>query len=195
MAGKQNPKKPKKGKKKAVDWDAVREDFLVQNLDPARETPYTFAACAKTWGVTRPYLSKKATEQDWRAELRVRAKAQADASVERRQETYAEVEREIRERHGAFCRGLVAKSAIKFNSLDKPEDMTIDQMLKMLAFAMPEEREARGIPKYHHVTNVVAGDPEREMETPGMRIERRRSEREVKKELLELLAGVDDVGE
>ncbi len=189
MAGKQNPKKPRKGKKKPIDWDAIREDYLLQNLDQSRDTPYTISALAKTWGHHRSTVEKHAKAESWREELITRAKAQANANLERRTETIAEVEREARTRHAAFCRGLVAKSMIKFNSLKDPEnDISVDQMLKMLQFAMPEERASLGIPKYVSITTHTPTDTEREMETPGMKIERRHFEREVKKELLKVIA-------
>ena len=190
MAGAKNPKRKKRARREH-DWDDIREDFLLQNLDPSREKPYTLGACAKTWAVSVSAVERHSRKEAWRDELRVRAKAQANANIERRQETYAEVEREVRERHATFCRGLIAKAGIKFNSITDPEILTVDQMLKMLTFAMPEEREARGMPKYHQVSGLTATDPEREMETPGMRIERRRVEREVAKELTELLKLVD----
>ncbi len=190
MAGAKNPKRKKRARREH-DWDGIREDFLLQNLDPSREKPYTLGACAKSWAVSVSAVERHSRKEGWRDELRVRAKAQANANIERRQETYAEVEAEIRQRHATFCRGLIAKAGIKFTSITDPRKLTVDQMLKMLTFAMPEEREARGIPKYYQVTGLTPTDPEREMETPGMRIERRRIERQVGKELTALLAGVE----
>jgi hypothetical protein len=184
MAGKKSKKA-----RKVNDWDAIREDYLIQNLDQSRDTPYTFRAVAKTWGVSRSSVEGHAKKEDWRAELITRAKVQANANLERRTETIAEVEREARKRHAQFCRGLVAKSILRFNAIENPAtEISIDQMLKMIQFAMPEERAALGIPRYLSVQTTTPTDTEREMETPGMRIERRRLEREVKKELTELIA-------
>ncbi len=189
MAGAKNKKKPGKGKKKPIDWDAIREDYLLQNLDQSRDLPYTISGCAKTWGLSRSAVENHAKKEFWREELITRAKAQADANLERRTETIAEVEREARDRHANFMKGLISKAAVKFNSLKDPEnELSVDQMLKMLQFAMPEERAALGIPKYVSIMTTTPSDTEREMETPGMRIERRRLEREVKKELLALIA-------
>lgn len=192
MAGKKSAKLQKP--KKVADWDAIREDFLIQNLDPTRETPYTYAACAKTWGVTRKTVSKHANVEKWRVELQVRAKAQADATVDRRQDTYADAEREVRERHVGLMRDLIEQATVRLNSIKNPKKLTINQMLKMFQFALPEEREAMGMPKYVQVQSLMTTDPERGMETPGARIARRRAEREVKAELLEILskAGVTD---
>jgi hypothetical protein len=193
MAGKKNAKKPAKGKKKAIDWDAIREDYLIQNLDQSRDKPYTISGCAKTWGLSRSAVENHAKKEEWREELITRAKAQANANLERRTETIAQVEREARKRHANFMKGLISKAALKFNSIEDPaKDLTVDQMLKMLQFALPEERAALGIPKYLSITTTTPTDTEREMETPGMRIERRRLEREVKKELLALIARAEE---
>lgn len=188
MAGKKNKKKAIKAKK-AVDWDAVREDYLIQNLDQSRDDPYSFRSVAKTWGVCRASVENHAKKEGWRDELLVRAKSQADANLQRRQDTYAEVEREARKRHANSMKGLISKAARKLISIKNPEeDLSVDQMLKMFQLALPEERAALGIPKYLSIQTTMSTDTEREMETPGMRIERRRLEREVKKELTALIA-------
>ncbi len=187
MAGKK--KNPKRGKSKPINWSAIREDYLLQNLDQSRELPYTMSACAKTWGLHRTTLDKHAKKEGWRDELITRAKAQADANLERRTETIAEVEREARKRHANFMKGLILKAAQRFKAIKDPEkELTIDQMIQMLRFALPEERAALGIPKYVSITTIMPTDKDREMESPGMRIERRRLEREMKKELLALIA-------
>ncbi len=186
MAGKKNAKIKKPSRR--IDWDPIREDFLLQNLDPAREEPYTLVAVAKTWGVSRSALDKQSRKEHWRDELIVRAKAQADASIDRRTETIAEVEREARARHATFMKGLIFKAAQRFKEIKNPKkDLSIDQMIQMLRFALPEERAALGIPKYLSITTTMPTDRDRELETPGRRIERRRLERAVKKELLALI--------
>ena len=187
MAGKKNKKKAIRAKK-STDWDSIREDYLIQNLDQARERPYSHAACAKTWGLSARAVERHSKKHGWRDELKVRARTQADANVERRQETFIEVEREARKRHANFMRGLILKAAVKFKSIKDPaNDLSIDQMIKLLQFALPEERAALGIPKYLSVTHLTPTDTEREMETPGQRIERARLDRVVKKELLALI--------
>lgn len=186
MAGKKNKAKVKK---KPLDWDAIREDYLIQNLDQSRDTIYSFRAVAKTWGVTRQTVEVHAKKEGWRDELLVRAKSQANENLQRRQDTYAEVEREARNRHAKTMKGVLAKAARKLISIKDPaKTLTIDQMLKMFQLALPEERAALGIPKYLSITTTTPTDIDREMETPGMRIERRRLEREVKKELTALIA-------
>ena len=182
MAGKKNPKKhPPK-----IDWNAIREDYLVQNLDPQAEKPYPIIALATHWGVSRDSCDRHAKKEDWKGELRRRAKAIADARIDAHQDGFIEQQREIRKRHAMVAKDVISKAMMKFDAIKDPDnELTVDQMLKMLAFALPQEREALGLPKYIQIQDVTPTDPAREFETPAQRMERRRIERLVDKDLAE----------
>ena len=192
MAGKKNPKKhPPK-----IDWNAIREDYLVQNLDPEAEKPYPIIALATHWGVSRDSCDRHAKKEDWKGELRRRAKAIADARIDAHQDGFIEQQREIRERHASVAQNLISKAVEKFNTIKNPKkELTVDQMLKMLAFAMPAEREAHGMPKFVQIQDVTPTDTERTHETPAQRMERRRIERLVDKDLAEAYTELHDAGD
>ena len=189
MAGKKNPKKhPPK-----IDWNAIREDYLVQNLDPEAEKPYPIIALATHWGVSRDSCDRHAKKEDWKGELRKRAKAIADARIDAHQDGFIEQQREIRERHALVARSAIKVASKKLATLKKPEkELTVDQMVKMLAFGMAAERDAAGMPKYIQIQNVTPTDPAREFETPAQRMERRRIQREVEKDLAEVYKRLHD---
>jgi hypothetical protein len=187
----EKPDKPKVKTIPVVDWESMREDFLIQNLSPDREEPYTYAQIAVKWGLKVETVRGHAGKNKWREELRIRAKQQSDAAIAKHQETFVEMERELRDRHAKFTRGLVAKAMVKFNSIDA-ESMTVDQMIKMLQFAMPEEREARGLPKLMQVADMTPTDANRQMETPALRIERRNQERKVRERLVVIMGDIEE---
>ncbi len=60
-----------------VDWDAVREHWLVINLDPTRSPSdeYTLREVAKVFGVSHGWTRTKAAEGEWRQELAMRRRA------------------------------------------------------------------------------------------------------------------------
>lgn len=192
MAGNKNPKKHKPKN----DWIAIREDYLVQNLDPQAEKPYTVAACAAHWGLNRKTIERHSEAEDWRGELRKRQAAISDARIEAHTDGFMEQQREIRKRHAMVAQGLISKAAKKLGSIKKPEkQLTVDQMVKMLTFGMAAEREAHGMPKYIQLEDVTHTDPERQFETPTMRMERRRIERLVDADLVKTYARLHDAGE
>lgn len=185
-----NPTKPK------FDWNAIREDYIVQNLDQEREKPYTVVALAKQWGVSRKQVDVHIAKEDWRGELRRRAKVIADARIDAHTDGIAETHREIRERHVAISRGLISLASKKYNEMvDKNEELSAEQMLKFLAFALPQEREALGLPRYLQIQTVTPGDPERAGETPSVRMARRAIERKIDKDLAKAYAGLADAAE
>lgn len=179
-----------KGKKKNrynIDWDAIREDYLVQNLSPDKLKKYSIVQLAKTWGVQRKSIERHAKAEDWKGELRKRTTAIADARIDVAQDSIMEAQREIRKRHGEVAKGVLGRAILKFNTLLNPDtDITVEQMLKMMVFALPAEREAHGMPKFIQIQDVTPTDPARAFETPILRMERRRIQREVEAELIEV---------
>ena len=180
--GKKNPKKHKP----KIDWDAIREDWLVRNLDDTKTKKYSNKMLAKAWGVSRVSIEKHAKKEDWKGELRRRTQAIADARIDVHQDSIIEAQKEIRERHALVARSAINVASKKLATLKKPEKLTIDQMVKMLAFGMAAERDASGMPKYIQIEDVTPTDPAREFETPLMRMERRRVQREVEADLAEV---------
>ncbi|KKM66397.1 hypothetical protein LCGC14_1481620 [marine sediment metagenome] len=180
--GKKNPKKHKP----KIDWDAIREDYLVQNLDPEKTKKYSINMLAKTWGVSRNSIDKHVKAEDWNGELRRRSRAIADARIDVHQDSIIEAQKEIRERHALVARSAIAVASKKLASLKNPKKLTVEQMVKMLAFGLTAEREASGMPKFIQIEDVTPTDPAREFETPLMRMERRRVQREVEKDLAEV---------
>lgn len=195
MAGKKNPKKAKN--RYDIDWAAIREDYLVQNLDKSKTRKYSINALAKTWGVTRKSIDRHAKAEDWEGELRRRTKAISDARIDIVQDSIIEEQRKIRKRHAMVAKGVISRAAERLAKLKKTEisKLTVDQMIKMLAFGFTAEREAHGMPKFIQIQDVTPTDPAREFETPIMRMERRRLQREVEADLVEvhkrLHGGVD----
>jgi len=183
MAGKKNPKKHKP----KIDWDAIREDYLVRNLDNSKTKKYSVNMLAKTWGISRTSIDRHVKAEDWNGELRRRTQAIADARIEIHQDSIIEAQKEIRERHALVARSAIKVASKKLATLKKPEkELTVDQMVKMLAFGMAAERDAAGMPKYIQIEDVTPMDPAREFETPLMRMERRRVQREVEADLAEV---------
>lgn len=183
MAGKRNPKKHKP----KIDWDAIREDYLVRNLDDTKTKKYSVNMLAKTWGISRTSIDKHIKAEDWNGELRRRTQAIADARIEVHQDSIIEAQKEIRDRHALIARSAIKVASKKMATLKKPEkQLTVDQMVKMLAFGMAAERDAAGMPKYIQIEDVTPTDPAREFETPLMRMERRRVQREVEADLAEV---------
>lgn len=192
MAGKKDSKihKPK------IDWNAIREDYLVQNLDKKQRKTYTQADLSRQWGVSQNAISRHALKEDWAAELRRRTQVIADARIDAAQDGIIEQQREIRERHALVARGVITVASKKLAKIEKPEKtLTVDQMVKMLAFGMAAEREAHGMPKYIQIQDVTVTDLNRQYETPVMRMERRRIERLVDKDLAEAYSGLPDAGD
>ena len=186
MVAKKNSNRPKRYRTK-LDWDAIREDYLVRNLDPEEKKKYSVTSLAKVWHVSRVSIDKHVKKEDWNGELRRRTQAIADARIDVAQDSIIEKQQEIRERHGNVAKGIISKAIMKFNSLNTPEkELTVPDMLKMFAFALPAEREAAGMAKYIEISDVTPTDPAREFETPIMRMERRRVQREVEAELIEV---------
>ena len=185
MAGKKN--------RYGIDWDAIREDYLVQNLDPNKTKKYSIVQLAKTWGVTRRNIDRHAKKEDWAGELRKRTKAIADARIDVHQDSIIETQREIRERHASVAQDIIAKAVKKFNTIKNlKKELTVDHMLKMMALGMSAEREAHGMPKYIQIHDVTPTDPAREFETPALRMERRRIERLVDADLAAAYAELHD---
>ena len=191
MAGKKNPKihKPK------IDWNAIREDYLVQNLDKKQKKNYTQADLSRQWGVSQNAISRHALKDDWAGELRRRTKVIADARIDAHTDGLVEQQKEIRKRHALIAKGVITKAVKKLKEITKPEKLTVDQMVKMLSFGMSAEREALGMPKYIQIQDVTVTDQDRLHETPVMRMERRRIERLVDKDLAEAYPGLTDAGD
>jgi hypothetical protein len=181
----------KKEPKKNLDWLAVREDFIVTNLDPELDKPYTYRDVAKKWGVARETVGLHGKAEGWREELAARAKARSDASIEAQQRKFADKEAAIREKHANVAMALTAKAVVKLQNINA-EDLTTDQMIKILQFSLPEERDARGIPRIAQTTIVSPLGDAADLETPAMKIERRLAEKRVKAVLVGIIAEEED---
>jgi hypothetical protein len=188
-------KNPKKLKNK-IDWPAIREDWIVQNLDKKVKTKPTKLALAIHWGVSRDSVDRHAKKEDWAGELRKRTHAIANARIDAAQDGIIEKQRKIREHHGKVASGIISKATQRFNAITNPEeDIDLPLMLKMFAFGLPAEREAAGMPKLVQIQDVTVADQDRLHETPTMRMERRRIERLVDADLAEAYPGRDDAGD
>ncbi len=187
MSGRKNPRFAEPG----LNWEAIREDYIINNLDPMRETRYTLRAVSVKYSLDYTTVHRHSKSEDWKGELQRRAKSQADANIEMHQESFAQMEKALRERHAKYTSEVIEKAITKLRSIDAKQ-LTVDQMIKMLNFALPEEREARGLPRIMQAAAITPTDSERKHETPALRIARRKQERAAKKALVEAL---DEVAE
>ena len=194
MAAKKKSNRPKKYNTK-INWHAIREDYLVRNLDKSQKT-YTIVALAKEWGVSRKQIDIHAHAENWRGELRRRTKSIADARIEAHTDALKDQQRAIRERHVEVAGGVISKAVQRFNAITNPEEeISLDLMLKMFAFGLPAQRDAIGMPKLVQIQDVSAQDVARQFETPEMRMERRRIEQEVDDDLAKAYVGLSDAGD
>ena len=153
-------------------------------------------ALATQWGISRSAIDRRSQKEDWKSELRRRAKAASDARIDAHQAGVTEAHREIRERHVLISQGLISQATRRYNALvDGDEEISIEQMLKFLAFAMPQEREALGLPKAIQITDVTPVDLDRAAETPSMRMARRAIEKKIDADLAKAYSGLFDAGE
>lgn len=189
-------KKNSKKTRSKINWHAIREDYLVRNLDKKEGKTYTIVDLSKEWGVSAKQIHIHAKAGDWRGELRRRTQVISDARIEAHTDGLMEEQREIRKRHAMVAKGVIAKAGKKLGSIKKPEEeLTVEQMVKMLAFGFTAEREAHGMPKFIQIQDVTQTDSERQYETPVMRMERRRIERLVDKDLAEAYTEHHNVGD
>ncbi len=173
-----DPARERGGRK--VDWEAVREHWIVMNLDPTRSPSreFTLAQVARDFGVTHSWTRTKAAEGGWRDELRARRRAVADAAIERAQETAIAVEAEIRDTQIKIARGLytllgpVIKGYQRRVSEDPHGELNVSvPVIRLFVSAMKEAREAAGFgarPDAAAQDNEIAERIARHRETGGL---------------------------
>lgn len=134
-----------------VDWDAVREHWIVMNLDPTRSPSreFTLAQVARDFGVTHSWTRTKAAAGEWRRELLMRRRAVADSAIERAQRTAEATDAVIRDEQIKLAREMysllwpVIKGYQRRVAEDPNGELHVSpQEIRVFLSAMKEAREA-----------------------------------------------------
>ncbi len=193
--------KGKKAQPDKVDWSAMEQDFIVENLDPARKTPYTFADVAKKWDVAHGTVRNRAADEGWREKLREKRREQANLATEHAKKAFAFDEAEIRMRHASRADNLakVATAHLAENIqgvmledgtvVKEAQRLTVAQCIDILKFAPIEERRALGLPDR---LTIGHGIDTGTATSPAARRTRRAHMRKLAKALEEEIEGIED---
>ena len=177
----------------AVDWAAVREHWLVMNLNPLRDPKlgeYTLGEVADVFRLAKKTVRAKSASDQWRAELIRRREEVAEEAVDLAAQTAAAVEAKIREDQIKIAGGLVSLLVPIIKGYHKRIDdegclKVNDRELATFLRAMKEAREAAGFGKR---IEVVTGE-----QAATERIARHRERGGLLDELLAEISA-DDVG-
>lgn len=182
-----------------TDWVAVKEHFMVMNLDPTidrMKCPYTLKDAAKAFGMSHIRVRTVAAEQCWYAELTERRQKVAEAAISRAQALAEESEAQIRLRQASLARDLQNAAGQALQRLLKDLEtkpnlrLSADAIEKLLRTGMAQEREALGLPKMF----AFADQSEDDDEGPIEKMRRQKTLRNLGKQLAELLEKGDNGG-
>ncbi len=137
-----------------INWPAVKEDFIVSNLDPSRDELLTLKELAANHGVNYESVRRRAGKEGWNDEVKKRAEKLAEESIEVAQEQFSQSEAEIRERQIKIARLAQAKAVVRLQDL-KPSELTVREAIELLKLGLPEERKAAGMPDKVDITVPV----------------------------------------
>lgn len=143
-----------------TDWAMVRERWLIENLDPSREKPYTLRKCAMDHGVAYQTVRNRACTERWRVELNRRQRARSEAAIEEAQSRFSTDEAEVRANHasmldvviGRFWRDIEAAGGIDF------ENLPAKQRAEIFTLLLKSHRDALGFASTTRVDHQLGGD-------------------------------------
>lgn len=143
-----------------INWEAVKQDYLRENLRSDTSSVISLEALARKWSVSPGAVRNKSAEDGWREELdglrdvKIKRALQAIAAAE------GEEEGAIRVRQARIARLALSKAAAFFQSLD-PATLNIREATTLLHVAMTQERAALGFsPLFNPVPEETASDYE-----------------------------------
>lgn len=173
-----------------VDWARVREDYIVQNLDPNRERPYTLKEVAEKWHVSYGHVRNIASEQKWREQLREHAQKRADESIEEARKAIAFDEAEIRVRQQKLARLAQALAGKKLQEIVNDPDliakMSPREATELLRIGLDQERNAVGLPREYAVTELPDTEDDK-YESPLVKMRRHQRMKVLGERLMELM--------
>jgi len=185
-------KKPKRG----LDWAALKERYIVENLDPQRDRPYTAAELAKDFQVSVHTVRGVMAKEDWRGELRSHQEKRSEEAIARTRTIYADQERELRDRQANIGRLWQAKSVVRIQKIENPEtDLTFREALDLGRYGAELERKARGLPELADPTIHIEPEETEGYESPEVKIARMKKRDKAKRTFFERFGVKDDEAE
>ena len=145
---KSGPKKTRiRVKRRKIDWVAIKMRWIAENMDPTRDTPYTYVICAKDFKINEGNLRTRAAEGDWKGELRAQKARLISETTGRTRKHYAELENKLRDRQANLGRLMQTKGAIKIQSIEDPvKELSLKDAMEISRHGAEMERKARGVP-------------------------------------------------
>jgi len=146
-----SPPPVEKPKTAPIDWPALKEEWMAENLDPKRERNFTLKALALRHSVAEGTVRNKASDGSWRKELKDRAKERAEILAKETKKRGMFNELEVRERLFKLGRGIQSKGLEKLQELTT-SDFSAREAIDMLKLGVDIERRAIGLPDefVHH---------------------------------------------
>jgi hypothetical protein len=184
-------KAPKKhnGAGPPPDWDAIKGDFMRQNLDKEGPGRYSLKQIAKDWNVSHGALKKRAMAEGpgnegktWEQQMREERRQIADSTTEMMRRDLTFNEYEIRQRHVITSRVAMNKGIQKIQNL-KLEDLTVRDAIRLINLGLTHERIAAGLPDDMPFLGDM--DPNTDYETREQRVLRQNAQREFGKRVIQ----------
>jgi hypothetical protein len=141
--------KPKGSRTKAKyikkhNWEALREEFLFENLQPGRIEAFNTAQLAERHGLSPTAVCNYATLAGWREALE---ELQQQIREQRQRQLIAATnitEVEIRSKQARYASLAMDKAILRLQSVN-PMDLSIKEATKLLELGLTEERRAYGL--------------------------------------------------
>lgn len=170
-----------------LDWDAMREEWIIENLKLDRAMPFTLAQLAERWSCAYGSVRNRASREQWGDQLKKAKAERTEGSIEHVKKILALDEAEIRARHVKVAKKLQAFAINKLASL-KPGELTKKEAIDLYDRAARHERDAAGLQRTAKI--------EAEIEvkgSPAERINRHKRMREIGDRLAELLGDAPEL--
>lgn len=141
----------KSGRAINIDWFAVREDYIAENLILGKR--YTLSELAKRWSLTYATVKNKASKEGWSDLLAEAKREKAKGALDRLKADATIVESDIRVRQAAYAQVASEKAIQALRRIDI-DQLKIRDIIDLLKLGLVEERRALGFADAYQFINT-----------------------------------------
>lgn len=127
-----------------IDWVPIKTDFITENLNRDRQSPFSLKELAYKWHLSYKTVRNHAHKEKWGEELRQRVFDLNRRSLDVVQEQRSIDEAEVRTRQADAAKEMLDLALAKLRTL-RPQDLSKKEAIELLRIGLTEERRALGL--------------------------------------------------